>query len=92
MHTLSVKRLGFAFGATAALLYSGCAFVMSTVPKDAVIRFFNSLLHGWDVTHIMRWDMPWWEPILGVLETFILAWLMGAAFACFYNLGAPRKE
>lgn len=92
MQTLSIKRFGFASGATAALLYLGCVFVMLTVPKDAVIRFFNSLLHGWDVTHVMRWDMPWWEAMLGLLETFILAWLVGAAFAFFYNVAAPRKE
>jgi hypothetical protein len=92
VQTISIKRVGFAFGATAALLYLGCVFVMFTVPQDAVIRFFNSLLHGWDVTHIMRWDMPWWEAMLGVLETFILGWLVGAAFAFFYNLRAPRKE
>lgn len=91
MHTLSVKRFGFALGATGALLYLGCVFVMLTVPHEAVIRFFNSLLHGWDVTHMMRWDMPWWEAILGVLETFILGWLVGAVFAVFYNLGTSRK-
>lgn len=91
MHNLSVKRLGFAFGTTAALLYLGCVFVMLTVPRETVIRFFNSLLHGWDVTPIMRWDMPWWEALLGVMETFILAWLVGAAVAALYNLGASRK-
>lgn len=86
MHTLNVKRFGFALASTASLLYLGCVFVMMTVPHDVVIRFFNSLLHGWDVTPIMRWDMPWWEAIVGVLETFILGWLVGAAFAAFYNL------
>ncbi len=54
MHTLSVKRFGFALGTTSALLYLGCMFVMLTVPKEAVIQFFNSLMHGVDVTPIMR--------------------------------------
>ena len=54
MHTLSIKRFGFAVGAVSALLYLGCMFVMVTVPKDAVIRFFNSLMHGVDVAPIMR--------------------------------------
>ncbi|HUY88236.1 MAG TPA: DUF5676 family membrane protein [Pirellulales bacterium] len=92
MLTLSVKRFGFAAGATAALLYLGCVFFMLTVPHEAVIDVFNSFLHGWDVTQMMRWDMPWWEAILGVLETFILGWLVGSVFAVLYNLGAPRKE
>ncbi|QEG35802.1 DUF5676 family membrane protein [Bythopirellula goksoeyrii] len=92
MQTISIKQLGFALGATAALLYFGCVFVMLTVPHDMTIRFFNSLLHGWDVTSIMRWDMPWWEAITGVLETFILAWLVGAVVALFYNLGNNSRH
>lgn len=91
MHTLSIKRFGFAVGAVSALLYLGCMFVMLTVPKEAVIRFFNSLMHGVDVTPIMRWDMPWWEAIIGVLEIFILGWLVGAALAMFYNLGLRKS-
>lgn len=89
--TISVKRMGFAIGATAALLYVGCVFVMLTVPHDAVVAFFNSIMHGWDVEPIMRWDMPWWEAIFGVIEIFILGWLVGAVVAVFYNLTADRK-
>lgn len=92
MLTLSVKRFGFAAGATAALLYLGCIFVMSTVPHEAVIAIFNNLLHGWEVSQMMRWEMPWWEAILGLPETFILGGLVGSIFATLYNLGAPRKE
>ena len=91
MRTLSAKRFGFALGASGAVLYVACVFAMLTVPHEAVIRFFNSLLHGWDVTHIMRWDIPWWEPILGILETFILGWLFGAVIAVFYNLGMGKE-
>tara|TARA_B100000965_G_scaffold393585_1_gene404682 strand:- start:3071 stop:3394 length:324 start_codon:yes stop_codon:yes gene_type:complete len=85
---LSIRRFGFALGTTMALMYVGCVFVMATVPKEASIRFFNSLLHGVDVESIMRWEMPWTEMVVGVLETFILGWLFGAAFAVFYNLGS----
>ena len=74
------------------MLYLGCMFVMLTVPKEAVIGFFNSLMHGVDVAPIMRWDMPWWEAIIGVLETFILGWLVGAAVAMFYNLGGGGND
>lgn len=55
MQTLSLRRLGFALGAGFALVYLGCVFVMLTAPKEAAIRFFNSILHGVDVTTIMRW-------------------------------------
>jgi len=90
--TLSVKRFGFALGSTLAVFYLGCVFVMLTVSHEAVVRFFNSIMHGWNVEPIMRWDMPWWEAATGVLEIFILGWLAGALFATFYNLAAsPRR-
>lgn len=91
MNTLSVKQSGLALGATGALLYLGCVFVMLTAPQEVVVRFFNSLLHGWDVGLIMRWDMPWWEAVIGIIETFILGWLAGAVFAVFYNLPVQRE-
>ena len=89
--TLSVKRMGFAIGATSALLYVGCVFVMLTVPHDTVVAFFNSIMHGWDVEPIMRWDMLWWEALIGMVEIFILGWLIGALVAVLYNLTADRK-
>lgn len=88
MHTLSISRFGFALGGACAILYVGCVFVMLTVPREAVVRFFNSIMHGWDVEPIMRWDMPWWEAFVGTLEIFILGWLFGALVAALYNVVA----
>jgi hypothetical protein len=42
-------------------------------------------MHGVDVTTIMRWNMPLWETILGVVEIFVLGWLFGAIIAGCYN-------
>jgi hypothetical protein len=91
MILLSPKRLGFALASTSALLYLGCAFVMMTVSQEAAVRFFNSMMHGVDVTSIIRWDMPWFEMVIGVLEVFILGWLIGATVAVLYNLGLVRE-
>jgi len=88
MHTLSISRFGFALGGACGILYVGCVFVMLTVPREAVVRFFNSIMHGWNVEPIMRWDMPWWEAIIGTLEIFILGWLFGALVAVLYNVVA----
>lgn len=92
MYTLSVFRFGFALAVASAVTYLGCVFVMATVPQDVAVRFFNSILHGVDVEPIMRWDMPWWEMVIGVLEIFILGWLFGAVVAVFYNLGLGGKQ
>lgn len=91
MNTLSPTRFGFALAVASALAYLGCVIVMATVPQDVAVRFFNSIMHGVNVEPIMRWEMPWWEMVIGVLEIFILGWLFGAVVAVFYNLGFPRK-
>lgn len=65
MEAISIKRLGMACGFTSALLYIGCVLVMWTVGREGNILFFNSLMHGIDVTAITRTDMPWWEMVMG---------------------------
>ncbi|QEG01506.1 hypothetical protein Mal15_55830 [Stieleria maiorica] len=85
MNKLSIARFGFAVAVACAVSYLGCVFVMMTVPQEVAIRFFNSLMHGVDVTTIMRWDMPLWETVLGVIEIFVLGWLFGALIAGCYN-------
>jgi hypothetical protein len=93
MHiTINVKKFGFATGITGALLYLGCALVMATVGHDGTIKFFNSLLHGLDVSTIVRMHVPLWEAGIGIVETFILGWLIGACIAGFYNAFVYNKK
>jgi ribose/xylose/arabinose/galactoside ABC-type transport system permease subunit len=89
---INVKRFGFAVGITLALLYLGCMFVMLTVGHDGSIKFFNSLLHGLDVSTIVRMDVPIWEAVVGIIETFVLGWLVGACIALFYNSSLFKKN
>lgn len=90
MNSLSIGRFGLAFGIACAVIYLGCALVMLVLPQQTVIAFFNSLMHGLDVTNIMRWDMPWWQMCLGVIQTFILGWFFGTLIAAIYNVSAGR--
>lgn len=92
MNIISIKRLGFALGTSSAVLYLGCAFVMITVPQEAAVKFFNSITHGVNWGPIMRWDMPWWEMVVGVLQVFILGWLFGALIAALYNFAGKGKR
>ncbi|TXD70740.1 hypothetical protein ESV24_01195 [Aequorivita lipolytica] len=85
MMKLNIKKLGFAIGITGALLYLGCIVIMLTVGHEGSVKFFNSLLHGLDVSTIMRMDIPLWEAGLGIIQTFILGWLVGACIASLYN-------
>lgn len=85
MKRLRVKALGIAVGTTGALLYLGCMLVMILLGEDLTIAFFNSLMHGLDVTYVIRMDVSLWEAGLGVVQTFILGWLSGACTAGIYN-------
>lgn len=37
-----------------------------------------------------RMDIPWWEAVMGIVQTFILGWLIGALVAAIYNAGSNR--
>lgn len=84
---LNPIRMGFAVGCVAVLFYLGCMLTMATVPHDQAVTFFNSLLHGLDVEPVLREAVPANEVCLGLVSTFVLGWLAGAAVAGFYNLG-----
>jgi uncharacterized metal-binding protein len=92
VNPIDVKRFGLAIGTTLALLYLGCMFVMATASKAVTILFFNSLLHGINVTSIIRIDMPLWEALMGLVETFVLGWLTGAAVAAIYNVSLKKRS
>jgi hypothetical protein len=91
MNHINVKKLGLAFGLTGALLYLGCMLVMITVGHDGTVTFFNNMLHGLDVSSIVRMNVPLWEAGIGIVETFIISWLIGACIAGFYNVTLKNK-
>jgi hypothetical protein len=91
MNLLDSKRLGFALGTGFAAVYLGSIFIIHTVPREEAIWFFNGVLHGVDVTSVLRWEMPASEMVVGIFEVFILGWLFGAAIAILYNLGAKAQ-
>ncbi len=85
MQKLNVKKLGLAIGLTGVLLYFGCMILMTTVGHDGTVKFFNSLLHGLDVSTVIRMEIPLWEAGIGIVQIFILGWLTGACIAAIYN-------
>lgn len=89
---LDIRRFGFAVGATCAVAYAGCVFVMFTVPHELAVRFFNNLMHGVDLEPIMRWEIPLWQSLLGILQTLLLGWLFGALCAAIYNISIPFAQ
>lgn len=90
MNTLNIKRFGLGFGFTCALFYLGCVSLMIFLGHDRTVVFFNSLLHGFDTSSIVRMDIPLWEAILGIVETFVLFWFAGALIAAVYNFSMKK--
>ena len=91
MNHISIRKMGLAFGITGALLYFGCAVVMRILGHDSTVKFFNTLLHGLDVSSIIRLDISFGEVLMGLVQTFILSWLIGACIAGIYNVSFKKK-
>jgi hypothetical protein len=92
MKTLSIKKLGLAVGATGAIFYLGCIILMFTAGKEGTVFFFNSLLHGLDAEPIIRMSVPPLQVFFGLVQTFILGWLLGALIAAIYNISFSKGE
>jgi len=43
------------------------------------------LLHGLDTTNNIRMDVSLWKARLGIIQIFILGWLIEACIAALYN-------
>lgn len=91
MNKIDVKRFGFAVGSTVALLYLGCVVVLMVAGHETAVRFGNSLLHGLDISGIIRTDIPLLEALFGLIETFVIAWLSGASIASIYNVSMGSR-
>ena len=66
MGRINIRKFGLAWGATASLFYIGCIILMLTVGREGTVLFFNSLLHGLDVSGALRMDVPWWQALFGI--------------------------
>ncbi|QEM07133.1 hypothetical protein DIU31_027850 [Mucilaginibacter rubeus] len=93
MNRLHVTKLGFAAGTTVAIIYSGCIIISLALSNEAVAKFFGSLAHSFDFTAIIRKaPITFSEAITGIIEWFIIAWLMGSCIAVIYNAALGRNK
>ncbi|MDO8580492.1 MAG: DUF5676 family membrane protein [Candidatus Omnitrophota bacterium] len=92
MDSINVKKMGLAVGLTFALLHLGCVSVMLFTSHETTVAFFNSLLHGLDVTTILRHNMSGLEMTYGLIQIFVLGWLAGAMIASIYNFHFIRFD
>jgi P-type Cu2+ transporter len=92
MQRISTNRLILAFGSVFTIFYLGCVIVLAMLDESSIILFFNSLMHGIDVSSVINMNVPVWMTILGLVEMFILGCLWGAIIGGIYNLGLPKNQ
>lgn len=86
MTTINPVRTGFATALTVSLLYLACILVIMIMPKETAVAFYNSVLHGIDISTILMSSMSLPQLVFGLINMFIIGWLVGATFAAVYNL------
>lgn len=91
MQHINIKKFALAWAVAGTVFYLGCIILMATVGREGAILFFNSLLHGLDISAVIRMDIHWIEALIGLVEMFILGWLFGALIASVYNISFNKK-
>ena len=84
--TISPKRAGITLAITTSAIYLVCVFVIMRVPREMAIDLYNNILHGLDVSGILKPSMTISQMAAGLISVFIIGWLVGATFASIYNL------
>lgn len=92
MGAIDVKKMGLAVGLTLVILRLGCIIVFSALSHEQAVSFFNTLVHGIDVAPILKSEMSVQSMIYGLIQIFILGWLVGATTASTYNLQLTKKR
>lgn len=93
MNHINIKQLGFAIGTTIVIIYIGCIAVVSLISTQDAVTFFNNLMHSIDTTTIIRkTPISFLEMIIGIVEWFIIGWLIGASIASIYNIGIKNNK
>ena len=90
MNNINSKKLGFAIGMAGVILYLGCICLMLIAGHSGTTWFFNSILHGLDVTSISQMNVPIGQSIAGIIITFGLGWISGYLIGMFYNWGSVK--
>lgn len=80
------KKLGLSIGFTFFLLYIGCMIMMYFLGHNGTITYFNNMLHGIDISTIIKMNITLGEALGGIIEIFILGTFIGICIGGFYNI------
>jgi hypothetical protein len=80
------RKLGISIGFTFFLLYIGCMILMYYLGHDGTVTYFNNMLHGIDISTIVKMNVTLAEAFAGIIEIFILGTFIGLCIGGFYNI------
>ena len=80
----NVKVVANSVAATAAVFYAACIMLLWIAPNAAIV-FFNALMHGVDVTGLIKADLGIAQALTSIITGTLTAWVTGWLFATVYN-------
>ncbi len=91
MNKLNPKVTALTLGSVSSIVYIACVSLFAIAPR-AGMSLANTMMHGIDLTSIMRVTMaPLGTILTGLVEIAILGYLVGWLFAVMYNYFAKQK-
>jgi len=81
---LSPRRVANTFGIVFTGVSLLCAIFVLIFPGTAM-SLFNNIFHGIDITQIAKTSVSFGSIIIGLIEAFVLGWIIGWLFAVVYN-------
>lgn len=91
MGNLNPRVIALSLGSVSGIVYIACVLLFAIAPR-AGIALANTMVHGLDLTLIMRPSMaPFGAIIVGLAEIAVLGYLVGWLFAAVYNYFLNKK-
>ena len=84
MENINVKASGITFALVSTILSLLCALSYWLFP-NILIRYFNYITHGIDITPITTRSISLINVLIGLVIVFISAYLIGILFGIVYN-------
>jgi hypothetical protein len=74
---LQSTRFGLAFAIVGVVMYLGCMMLMTILGQEGTVWFFNSILHGFDVSSCIRMDVSIIDTAAGIVFTGLIGMFVG---------------
>lgn len=76
-----------ALGITAAVVFVACRILVSLFP-DSLFAIAQSWFHGIELSKAGTWNLTASAFFLGLISSFVIAWIVGYIFVKIYRLFA----